>query len=157
MVEPPDRRTGRRALGPFGYSRDHRLGEDAVQFTRWFMRSKYHLMGGFLGELRAPRPPEEAEALAARFCRAIVHGQRVHQGRALVTFLLALGVIATATSAVANALAVDLPSEPLERAAALAASVSVFLVAVRLSLDRYLDRVDVTATFLAIQIAAARE
>lgn len=145
----------RRAHGPFGTDEDHKLGEEALHFTRWFAQSKYHLMARFLGELRHASGERDARVLQERYCNALTHAQRVHQARAVVTFLLALGVVSAATSAVANALDVDVQAGLLERAAALAASASVLLVALRLLLDRYLERVDVTATFLAIQLATA--
>ena len=157
MPEHADRRARRRHAvhGPFGYEEDHRLGEEALHFAKWFARSKYQLMGGFFGELRRAPDKRDPEVLHDRFCRALTHAQRVHQARGVVTFLLALGVVAAASSAVANALDVDLPQGMLERAAALSASMSVVLIAIRLLIDRYLERVDVAATFLAIQIAAS--
>jgi len=133
----------------------HRLGEEALHFGRWFAQSKYHLMAGFLGELQRPAAERDAARLRDRYCRALTHAQRVHTARGVVTFLLALGVVATASSALADALGVPAPTGYLERAAAIAGSISALLIALRLLFDRYLVRVDVAATFLALQLTAA--
>lgn len=132
---------------------DHRLGEEALHFTRWFAKSKYHLMGGFLGELTGP--PGDTARLRERFERTLRHAHRVHTARGAVTLLLALGVIAAAATTIANLLNVEAPTGIVERAAALSASLSVVLIALRLGLDRYLERCDVSATFLAIQLSAS--
>lgn len=150
------RRRGHIVPGPAPTDDEHTLGEEALHFTKWFTRSKYHLMRRFLGELRRAPETRDAGTLELRYRRALTHALRVQRARTVVTFLLALGVIAAAASAVANVLDVALPTGFLERAAAFSASVSVALVAVRLLLDRYLERVDVSATFLAIQLATAR-
>lgn len=150
-----DRRRGHIVPGPASAEEGHTLGEEALHFTRWFMHSKYHLMRSFLSELRRTPGAREIDTLEVRYLRALTHALRVHRVRSVVTFLLALGVIAAAASAVANALDVAFPTGFLERAAAFSASVSVALVAMRLLLDRYLERVDVSATFLAIQLASA--
>lgn len=131
---------------------EHRLGEEALHFTRWFAHSKYHLMGGFAMELTRAGDPTR---LRERFSQTLQHAQRVHQARAVVTLLLALGVVAAAASAIANLLRVAAPTGILERAAALSASLSVLLIALRIGFDRYLERCDVAATFLAIQLSAA--
>jgi hypothetical protein len=68
--------------------------------------------------------------------------------------LLAAGAIAATGSAVANALGVGLI---LDRVAAFSASAAILLVAVRLALDRYLDRVDVAVTFIAIQLTVSAD
>ncbi|HUR68729.1 MAG TPA: hypothetical protein VM370_05735 [Candidatus Thermoplasmatota archaeon] len=145
-------RARRRHAAPSHRADEHRIGEEALHFTRWFARSKYHLMGEFLGDL--VRAPEErnAERLKARYCRALEHAQRVLTARGVVTFLLALGAIATAGTAIANALHLG---DIVARAAAISASATVALVALRLLFDRYLQRVDVTVTFLAIELATA--
>lgn len=155
MSEHAGQRPPRHAVqGPIELDEDHRIGEEALHFTRWFAKSKYHLMGRFLGELQ--RAPEERDlaVLRDRFCRALSHAHRVHRARGIVTFFLALGVIATAASAVLNALDLDASTSVLDRAAAFSASVSVVLIAARLLLDRYLERADVAATFIAIQMAS---
>jgi hypothetical protein len=144
--------------GPLTLNDDHSIGEEALHFTKWFAQSKYRLMGEFLGELQSTREERDPEVLRARYCRSLQHAQRVQRARGVVTVLLALGVIATAAAAVANLL--DLGEAGgatafLERAAAISASVAVALVALRLAFDRYLERVDVVATFLAIQLSCA--
>jgi hypothetical protein len=159
MVQHAERRQRRHhhaAIGPLGVDEDHSIGEEALHFTRWFAGSKYKLMASFIGELR--RVPEERNLaeLQERYCRAVTHGQRVLQARGVVSFLLALGIVATAASAIANLLDVALPTWILERAAAYAASVSVALVALRLLFDRYLERVDITTYFLGMQLTSAR-
>jgi hypothetical protein len=145
--------------GPLHLDDDHSVGEEALHFTRWFMQSKYKLMGEFLGELQSASEERDPEALRGRYCRALQHAQRVQRARGIVTVLLALGVLATAASAVANLLDVGDGAASttafLERAAALSASIAVALVALRLALDRYLERVDIVATFLAIQLSCA--
>lgn len=156
MPEHAQRRARSGHLVPGPGDEDHRIGEEALHFTKWFMRSKYDLMGRFLGELCQDPSQRDVDTLRARYRRALHHAQRVHVARGVVTFLLALGVIAAATSAVAGVLDVDLPTGFLERAAAVSASASVVLVAARLLLDRYLERCDVAATFLAIELATAR-
>ena len=142
--------------GPLGLDDEHTLGEEALHFTRWFAKSKYHLMGQFLGELQRPAAERDAATLRDRFCRAITHAHRVHQARGFVTLLLALGVLAAAATAVLNTLGWDAETQALDRAAAYSASASVVLIAMRLLLDRYLERADVAATFLAMQLVASR-
>lgn len=138
---------------------EHRFREEALNFTRWFAQSKYRLMGRFLGELSSSAEEEDTEALRERYCRALQHGQRVQQARTIVTVLLAMGVVAAAATAIANALGLGegaaATTSFLERAAAVSASAAVLLVAVRLLLDRYLERVDIVATYLAIQLSCA--
>lgn len=151
-VRPRRRHT---VQGPLELDDDHSMGEEALHLTRWFAKSKYHLMGGFLGELQRSPAQRDPTILRDRFCRALSHAHRVHQARGIVTFFLALGVIATAASAVLNALDMDASTRVLDRAAAFSASVSVVLIAARLLLDRYLERADVAATFIAIQMAAS--
>lgn len=152
MTEHSPRREHRSpAPTPFFREPGHTLGDEAIELTRWFAKSKYHLMGAFLGELMDPAPADPAD-LRRRFCKVVRHASRVHAVRGAVTVILALGVIAAATSSVASALDADGTFGFLERAAALSASVSVLLVALRLALDRYLERCDVSATMLAIQL-----
>ncbi|HEX2022115.1 MAG TPA: hypothetical protein VHH36_05340, partial [Candidatus Thermoplasmatota archaeon] len=76
------------------------LGEDAHDFARWFVKSRFALMESMLGELE--RDPRELDfaALRARFLCCTRHGKRVLAARAVVTALLALGVAATAAAAV---------------------------------------------------------
>lgn len=134
------------------------LGDRALDFARWFSRSRYDLMAGFLGEMERAPAERDADELRQRFVRALRHGERVSRARTAVTVLLALGVLTAMTTtlvqltdapAVADALML------LERVAAISTSLSVVLVVARLACDRYLERVDVTATFLAVQLATA--
>ena len=139
------------------------VGDDALRFMKWYAGGKYALMGGFLGELDDRPEERDAEALRARFCEAVSHGRRVQAARTGVTVLLALGVVTTAFATVANTL--DVPEAfagdvgsarlMLERVAAWSATFAVVLVALRLAFDRYLDLVDTSATFLAMQLATA--
>lgn len=126
-----------------------------MHFTRWFAQSKYHLMRAFTDEIA--RAPDEFDGprLRDRYDRALDHGQRVHRIRSLVTLLLAAGAISTAASAVANALGLGETPGLLDRVAAYAGSATVGLIVLRLLLDRYLERVDVVATFIAIQLSAS--
>ena len=155
MSEHADRRERRRkAPTPFFREPGNSLGDEALEFTRWFAKSKYHLMGAFLGDLM-DTSPRDVNVLRKRYCRAVTHGQRFHRLRGVVTFLLAIGVVAAAATGIMNALDVDAPVGLLTSAVAASTSLSVLLVAVRLLLDRYLERCDVAATFLAIQLATA--
>lgn len=151
-AQPRERR--RDAPTPFFREPGNTLGEEALEFTRWFAKSKYHMMGAFLGELMDPAP-HDTKLLRRRYCQAVKHALRFHRVRGAVTILLALGVIAATAASVLNALNSDAPIGLLERAAAISASISVVLVAARLLLDRYLERCDVAATFLAIQLSVA--
>jgi len=160
-----ERRLARRApLFDGDHGAVRRLGGDALRFTRWFLRSKYRLMAGFLGELESPPEARDEAALRRRFCQAVTHAVRVQRLRSFVTALLALGVVTAAFATVVSivslppALAGDAAAAHalLSRVAAWSASASVLLVALRLGFDRYLGLVDVSATFLAIEIASAR-
>jgi hypothetical protein len=93
----------------------------------------------------------------------VSHALRVQRARTLVTVLLAVSVAGTAIATMANVaylpgLSIELSATKLlvERVAAWSASLSILLVAMRLAFDRYLGLVDVSATFLAIQLAGAR-
>lgn len=121
-----------------------------MHFGKWFAQSKYRLMGRFLGELVEAPQEREMEELRERYGRALTHGQRVHRMRGVVTVLLAIGAGTAAGSAIADAL---LLGDLLAGVAAIAGSLTVGLLLLRLAFDRYLERVDVTATFLAIQLA----
>lgn len=157
---PPHLRRRRVAHGP---ESDDPSDGRALHFARWFLHSKYRLMAGFEDELAREDPPEPA-LLHARFRLAVRHAERVETARAVVTFLLAFGIIAAAGSTVANLLEAprflegDIATTTLlmDRIAALSASLSVVLVGLRLLFDRYLDRVDVAAIFLGMQMAASR-
>ena len=137
------------------------VGDDALRFMKWYVRGKYVLMGGFLGELDDPPEERDAEAVRKRFCEAIRHGRRVQAARTVVTVLLTLGVVTTAFATIANVLFVPPPLEGdvaaaktvLERVAAWSATGAVVLVVLRLAFDRYLALVDTSATFLEMQLA----
>ena len=139
------------------------LGEDALQFGRWFFKSKFALMQSFLGELRDDPGERDEREIEDRFVRATRHAQRVQTARAVVTVLLALGVVATAVASFAKSVAVpalfagDVAfwTTLVARVAQIAGSVSVLLLLARLAFDRYLGQVETTATFLAMQIAAS--
>lgn len=155
--QAPHRRAHRHIVpGPLSLDDDHHAGEEVLHFMRWILRSKYRLMGEFLGDLQTEPERRDPAALRSQFCRTLQHAERVHRGRGIVTFLLALGVVATAATTVANALGVDSGLGVLARAAAYSGSATVLLVGLRLLFDRYLERVDVVATFLAAQMAGAR-
>lgn len=141
--------------------RTARLGDDALRFMRWYAGGKYALMGGFLGELDDPPEARDAGDVRERFCQAIQHGRRVQAARTVVTVLLTLGIVTTAFATVANVLLVPSALEGdvvalrvfLERVAAWSATFAVILVGLRLAFDRYLELVDTSATFLAMQLA----
>lgn len=154
MSEHARPRARRTVPTPFFREPGNSLGDEALEFTRWFATSKYHLMGAFLGELM-DTSPRDMKLLRKRYCQAVTQGLKVHRTRGVVTVLLALGVIAAAASSIAKLLGVSAGVGALDRAAAISASLSVVLIAARLLLDRYLERCDVAATFLAIEIATA--
>lgn len=140
-----------------------RIGDEALHFARWFTKSKYALMDGFLSELDDAPEERDPATLRARFIRAVTHAKRVQLARTLVTLVLAAGVLATAGAAVARVVfepanmerTVGVTTTLLDHFAAYGASFTVALVALRLAFDRYLGLVDVTATFLAMQLATA--
>lgn len=153
LMSNPARRL-RLAPGPLPADDERDFGEEALGTAKWFLQSKYRLMGRFLAELERPPGERDPELLRVRYDRALRHGERVHRARTFVTVFLAIGAITATGSAVANALGVG---EILARAAAFSASATVLLLALRLSLDRYLERVDVAATFLAIQLTVSAD
>lgn len=141
--------------------RMEKLGDEALHFARWFRKSKFALMQDFLGEIDCPPADRDAAVIRRRFLAATRHAKRVLVARLVVTVLLAAGVVAAAAASLARVLVVpsvdvDLWVATLDRAAAVSASASVLLVALRLGFDRYLDLVQTTATFLAIELAATR-
>lgn len=142
--------------------RAHRTRDDGeIRFLSWYLRSRFDLMERFLEDLEAPTTP--LDVLRARFLRTVQHAKRVLVARGVVTFLLALGVVATAAAAVVEVVWVPETFEPgvvatsafLAKAAAIAGSASLVLLLLRLAFDRYLGLVDVCATFLGMQIAVA--
>lgn len=136
---------------------------DLRDFARWYLKSRYALMTRFLADLEA-RPARDRERVREDFLHAVRHGERVHRARGVVTFLLALGVVATVAATVVDVLWVPdvlegdvaRATSALDRAAAIAGSFTLVLVALRLAFDRYLERIDVCASFLGMQIAARR-
>lgn len=124
-------------------------GEEILHFSRWLLSSKYRLMARFLGDLKTVPSPQRVIELEARYRRALQHGERIYAANGVVSILLALGVLTAAASALADVTGLAAPIGPLERVAAVAASASIALIALRLAFDRYLERVDVVATFLA--------
>src|SRR5581483_683255 len=143
-----ERRLARRQplFGEDHHGASRRLGNGALDFARWFLRSKYRLMASFLGELESAPESRDEPALRERFCKAVTHAVRVQRLRSAVTLLLALGVVTAAFAGVVQvvslpaALAQDvaLTRALLARVAAWSASASVLLVALRLAFDRYL-------------------
>lgn len=137
------------------------LGEDALDFFRWFLKSKFDLMAAFVGELEKDPVERDRADVERRLVQALRHAKRVLLARGIVTFLLAVGALATAGSAIARVLYVPavLTFEVqatllvLDRLAAVAGAATVVLVVLRLLFDRYLDMVDTSATFLAMQLA----
>lgn len=145
------------------HGRVRHLGGEALAFGKWFFGNKYRLMASFLGELETAPEARDERDLRQRYCAALTHARRVNAMRSFVTVLLALGVVATAFATIVNVLTVpnfiagDVAATRylLERTAAWTGSATVVLVALRLGFDRYLGLVDVSATFLAMQIATA--
>ena len=137
------------------------LGNGALDFAKWFRKSKFDLMAGFFGELEKDPAQRDRADVERRFLAAIRHAKRVLLARGVVTLLLAIGVVATAGAAVARVLwvpavltfEVQATLAALDRLAAVAGSVTVVLVVLRLLFDRYLEMVDTSATFLAMQLA----
>lgn len=140
------------------------LGEGALKFARWYTRSKFALMRDFLDDLETPRDSRDLPTLRSRFLRALRHAERVLWARLAVTLLLAASVLATVISAVLGVLWVptllanDIEATRLllTSVSAFAGSASVLLLVLRLAFDRYLELVDTSATFLAIEIAVSR-
>lgn len=134
-----------------------RRRDEALDFARWFTKSKFDLMAGFMADLARPPAERDAADLARRFKHALRHAKRVLRARLVVTVLLAAGLIATLAAALARFLAI--PPDMLalvDRAAALSASLTVLLLVARLGFDRYLELIETSATFLAMQLATAR-
>jgi hypothetical protein len=158
-METPHARRRARAE-PRVHFRD--LGEGALDFAKWFRKSRFDLMAGFYGELAREPGERDVADVERRFLAAIRHGKRVLLARGVVSVLLVLGVVATAGAAAARVLwvpdaltfEVQATLAALDRLAAIAGSITVVLVALRLLFDRYLELVDTSATFLAMQLAS---
>lgn len=141
-----------------------RLGDEALSFARWFRSSRFDLMGAFYGDLKEDPDLRDRPAIEDRFRRALAHGKRVLRLRLVVTILLAMGAVATASTALARMLwvptlyvdDVQVALALLDRSAAIAGSATLLLVGLRLLFDRYLDMVTTSATFLAMQLASCR-
>ena len=149
---------------PDGGEDERRLiGESSLRFTRWFLKSKFALMQAFLGELEMPAQARDPSHDRRRFLLAMRHAERALVGRVVVSVLLVFGIVATAAAAVARVLYVPAALTPgveatlvaLDRVAAVSGSLTVLLLALRLAFDRYLERVETTAVFIAMQLASA--
>jgi hypothetical protein len=165
MGEPAHRARARRPppAEPAAPDLDQRIGEEALHFARWFASSKFALMQEFLGELRRDPRDRDAAEIERRFCACTTHAKRVLTARGVVTALLALGVVSTAVAGFLAAVALPDVVEAnllawvrlVRHVAAWSGAVTVVLLAARLLMDRYLDRVEVSATFLAMQLAGS--
>lgn len=148
---------------------DQDIGDEAMRFAKWFVRDRFSLMEGFLGELDHDPAQRDVLALRRRFLEAVEHARKVLLVRVVVTVLLASSVVVTASSVVLENLAVAnetiLPAlfrVPVEEVRILlvtiesvAASAALLLLVARLAADRYLELIHVTASFTAMQIASA--
>lgn len=135
-----------------------RLGDDALDFPRWFAQSKYRLMRRFVFELEEPPAERDIAALRERYLRTLAQGERIQRARGVVVGLLALGVISAATGAIGGVVTGEEGAalgRSLDRLAAVAGSLTLFLLVLKVALDRYLARVDVAATFIGMQIASS--
>lgn len=150
-----------RARRAGGFTGLRHLGDDALRFTKWYVKGKYALMEGFLGELDEAPEARDAAALRSRYHRAILHGRRVSGARTFVTVLLALGAATSVLATLAFAAYVPGPlrgdvalaGDALRQVAAWAATSALVLVVLRVALDRYLEMVETSALFLAMQLA----
>lgn len=164
---PGRRRTEGRPEARAETYHDRDIGDDALAFARWFAKDRFQLMEGFLHELERAPGERDAAALKARFLHAVRHARTVLALRGVVTVLLAFSVVATAASTLLDNLAalnqrlpalLDMPVDQLRALllgiqAVSAAGALVFLV-LRLAFDRYLELIQVTATYTAMQLAA---
>jgi hypothetical protein len=149
---------------------DEPLGDEAVRFATWFAKSKFQLMESFLGELDRRPAERDRAALRERFLHACKHGQQVLIVQGVVTALLAFGVVVTASSAALDRLQTindnllpglfHLPLGELRTLLvsiqAIAGSATLILILARFAVARYLALVEVSATYLGMQIASAR-
>lgn len=148
-----------------GHARRRETAEDDRRFRAfdWYFRSRFDLMERFLEDLERPAASYDVPELRRRFLQTVHHAKRVLLARAFVTFLLALGVVATVVASLAQVVSLAGPLESgvaatstfLKQAAAVTGSVSLLLLGLRLAFDRYLHLVDTCATFLGMQIAAS--
>lgn len=134
--------------------------EGALNFAQMFLTTKYALMERLFVELQAPLDPQERPAVRARFQRVLARGERALRLRLVVNVLLAFGLVTTLFSATARLVTVPPTAEVgvaatrtlLDLVAAFSASFAAALIALRLAFDRYLSRIDVSATFLAMRL-----
>lgn len=133
-------------------------------FVKWYAQNRFHHMEQYLPELEQEPSQVDAKRVRERFLKATRHAKRVMVARLVVTALLALGIVATAVAAVANAVAVpaalstdvDRLRDWLARAAAVSGSATLLLLLLRLAFDRYLRLIETSALLLAMQLSAAR-
>jgi hypothetical protein len=135
----------------------------SLRFLRWFLKSRFALMGGYADLLSRDPSERDVGLLRARFLEAVRHAERVLLARGVVTLLLAFGAVTTVTTAVLGSLALpegleaprSLTALALRRVESVAGSLTLVLLALRLAFSRYLDLIDVTATYTAIALAGA--
>jgi hypothetical protein len=161
----PYRRTGREREARDFHDQD--IGDEAMRFAKWFVRDRFSLMEGFLGELDRDPRERDVVALRRRFLESVAYARKVLVVRAVVTVLLASSVVVTASSVVLERLAgandaipalFRIPVAELQALLLLiegiAASAALLLLVARLAADRYLELIHVTASFTAMQIAS---
>lgn len=155
---------GRRADREVRHYRHEDLGDDALSFAKWYLRNKFQLMESFAGELDKHPMRRDPLYLKERFLDAVKHAKQVLWVRTVVTVLLALGALTTVVSTfldlfvaapVLGATAA-LTQSVFAVVAGVAGSLTLVLIVARIALDRYLELVDVAATYTAMQLAAAR-
>jgi hypothetical protein len=140
------------------------IGDDALSFAKWYTRNKFQLMESFVGELDKNPMRRDPIYLRERFLDTLRHAKQVTNVRAVVTVLLALGAAATFVGTALDIFVAApvigttaaLTKSVFTQVAALASSLTLVLLVVRLALDRYLELVDVSAHYTAMQLASAR-
>jgi len=133
-------------------------------FVKWFATSKYALMERYLPQLERGSFERDPARLRARFQRVLALANRVRRMRIVVTVFLAMGIIATVVSRILDRIPLHqmlgadeaFIHDVLDNASTFSASFAVVFLGLRLAFDRYLARIDVNATFLAIEIATSR-
>ncbi len=125
------------------------------RLTPWFLRNRFALMRALVDE---PRTTDEV-ATRARFDNTLRHASAYLSARLVVTIMLAFGVVASLTSVLFAALADTILSEGADAAAhvvtqvgAWADSASLFLLVLRMGIERALTRFDIVAAFLAAHL-----
>ena len=143
---------------------DKDVGDEALRFARWFVKNKFALMESFVHELDRDPLARNPEPLRRRFLEAVRHAEKVLLARAIVTFLLAGSAVTALASAVVERLqgtpvlgaTVEQTFSLLDFVIGISGSLTLVLIVARLGLDRYLELIDVTATYTAMQLASAR-